>query len=115
MKQNVAQIYEVNYGENEISKDVWDCSKIPGIRMPAIDRKGYSLNFNLYPKFYKECIKRYFRTIITKKSISQCLNIQTALVGFFEAFYEMDYEDGFLKKLSRTDIEKYIFHLNILF
>ena len=113
MMQNAQRVYEsIEYGEDEIIKDIWDCRKIPGVRIPAIDRKGYSLNFNMYPKFYKECMKKYFRTIITKKSISQCINIQTALVGFFEIFYELDYKDGFLKNLTREDIEKYIFHLN---
>ena len=112
MMQNAQKIYEViEDEENEIIKDIWDCRKISGVRIPAIDRKGYSLNFNIYPKFYKECMKKYFRTIITKKSISQCINIQTALIGFFEAFYEMNYTDGFIKNLSREDIEKYIFHL----
>ena len=113
MMQNIQKVYGViEYEDNEVVKDVWDCSKIPGVRIPANDRKGYSLNFNLYPKFYKECMKKYFRTIITKKSISQCINIQTSLVGFFEAFCEMNYEDGFIKNLTREDIEKYIFHLN---
>ncbi len=112
MIENAQKAYEViEYEENEIIKDVWNCRKIPGVRIPANDRKGYSLNFNLYPKLYKECMKRYFRTIITKKSVSQCINIQTALIGFFDAFYEMRYEDGFIKKLTREDIEKYIFHL----
>lgn len=97
---------------DEIEKDIWNCKKIPGIRIPANCEKGYTINFNLYPKFYKECMKRYFRTIITKKSIAQCINIHTALVGFFKMFYEMNYEDGFLKVLTRNDIEKYIFHLN---
>ena len=76
MIQNAQKVYEpFENEENEVIKDIWDCRKIPGVRIPAIDRKGYSLNFNLYPKFYRECMKRYFRTIITKKSISQCINI----------------------------------------
>lgn len=113
MIQSVQKVYEISENEeNEIIKDVWDCRKISGVRIPANDRKGYSLNFNLYPTFYKECMKKYFRTIITKKSVSQCINIQTALIGFFDAFYEMNYGDGFIKELTREDIEKYIFHLN---
>ena len=71
---------------DEIEKDIWDCKKIPGIRIPANCEKGYTINFNLYPQFYRECMKRYFRTIITKKSIAQCINIHTALIGFFEIF-----------------------------
>lgn len=112
MRQNVQRIYEeIKNEEDELIKDIWDCRKIPGVRIPAIDRKGYRLNFNLYPKMYRECMKKYFRTIITKKSISQCLNIQTALIGFFKAFSEMNYKGEFIKNLTREDIEKYIFHL----
>ena len=95
----------------EIEKDIWDCKKVPGVRIPATSAKGYSINFNLYPESYRQCMKRYFRTIITKKSIAQCINIHVALTGFFEIFIEMGYKDGFLKGLTREDVEKYIFHL----
>lgn len=50
---------------NEIEKDIWNCKKITGIRIPANSEKGYVINFNRYPQFYRECLKRYFRTIIT--------------------------------------------------
>lgn len=95
----------------ETEKDIWDCKKVPGVRIPATSAKGYSINFNLYPESYRQCMKRYFRTIITKKSIAQCINIHVALTGFFEIFIEMGYKDGFLKGLTREDVEKYIFHL----
>ena len=95
----------------EIEKDIWNCKNIQGARIPATSTKGYNINFNQYPAFYKECMKRYFRTIITKKSMAQCINIHIALVGFFNCFYEMNYTDGFLKDLQRNDIEKYLFHL----
>lgn len=96
----------------EINKDIWNCLKINGVRVAATRPKGYIINFFRYPKFYKECMKRYFVTIITKKSLSQCLNIYQTLIGFFEIFEELGYKDGFIKELTRNDIEKYIYHLN---
>ena len=95
----------------ETEKDIWDFRKIIGVRIPANDRRGFSINFNVYPKYYRECMKKYFRTIVTKKSVSQCINIHVALNVFFQVFYEMNYQDGFLKSLCRDDIEKYILKL----
>ena len=57
----------------ETEKDIWDFRKIRGVRIPANDRRGFSINFNVYPKYYRECMKKYFRTIVTKKSVSQCI------------------------------------------
>ena len=97
----------------ETEKDVWNCLKIHGTKISATClRKGYSINFLRYPNYYKNCMKRYFRTIITKKSLAHCLNIHIALVSFFENFRELGYTDGFLKELAREDIEKYVFHIN---
>ena len=68
----------------ETEKDVWNCLKIHGTKISATClRKGYSINFLRYPNYYKNCMKRYFRTIITKKSLAHCLNIHIALVSFF--------------------------------
>ncbi len=98
---------------DEIEKDVWNCLKIQGTRTSATcSRKGYTINFLEYPQYYRNCMKRYFRTIITKKSLSQCLNIHVSLVSFFDNFAELGYGAGFLRNLSREDIEKYIVHIN---
>ena len=97
----------------DTEQDVWNCLKIHGTKISATClRKGYSINFLRYPNYYKNCMKRYFRTIITKKSLAHCLNIHIALVSFFENFRELGYTDGFLKELAREDIEKYVFHIN---
>lgn len=101
------------YDIDEIEKDVWNCLKIQGTRISATcSRKGYTINFLEYPQYYRNCMKKYFRTIITKKSLSQCLNIHVSLVSFFKNFAELGYGDGFLRSLSRKDIEKYIIHIN---
>lgn len=97
--------------QEETEKDIWDCFKINGARIPANCKKTSPINFLKYPKYYRECIKRYFRHIITKKSISRCTDIYRALLEFFNIFYELGYDDGFIKNISRSDIEKYLYVL----
>lgn len=100
---------------DETEKDIWDCSKIPGIKISGTGYKSAgnkSLVFTQIPLFYRNCVKKYFRTIITKKSVSHCMNILTTINCFFISFYEMGYNDGFLKMLNRYDIEKYIYHIS---
>ncbi len=58
--------------KEETQKDVWNCMNILGVKMSATTSiHGYSINFLEYPDFYRSCMKRYFRTIITKKSLRQ--------------------------------------------
>ncbi|OSA86488.1 UNVERIFIED_ORG: integrase [Clostridium botulinum] len=94
----------------EFEKDIWDCYKINGAKIPASGLSGgkKSINFTRIPRYYRNCVKRYIRTIITKKSANHCLNILQAIEIFFKTFYEMGYVNGFLKNLSREDMEKYI-------
>lgn len=100
------------YDVEETEKDIWNCLKIKGVRIAAtITCSGYTMNFMEYPTFYRECMKKYFRTIITKKSLRQCFNIHFSMIGFFKIFKELGYKDGFIKNLTREDIEKYIYHL----
>lgn len=97
----------------EFEKDIWNCYKIYGAKIPASGLSGgkKSINFTRIPQYYRNCVKRYIRTIITKKSANHCLNILQAIEVFFITFYEMNYNDGFLKNLKREDIEKYIFEI----
>lgn len=114
-KMNVFKKYIEDFFDEreETQKDIWNCMNILGTKISATaSRKGYTINFFEYPNIYRNCMKRYFRTIITKKSLSQCLNIHVSLVAFFENFKELGYENNFLKNLTRDDIEKYIFHIN---
>jgi site-specific recombinase XerD len=100
--------------EDETQKDIWYYKNIPGARIPASNNRGSlnSIDFTCFPLFYRDFIKRYFRTIVTKKSVSHCQNIYKTLKVFFSEFYEMEYKDGFLKKLQREDIEKYLYRIN---
>ena len=97
----------------ETEKDIWYAKNIPGVKYRATSSSASNkcLNFTLIPDYYKELIKGYFRTIITRKSFSHCYNTLTYLNYFFDSFYSRRYTDGFLENLSRNDIEKYIVNL----
>ncbi|NFB55103.1 integrase [Clostridium botulinum] len=96
----------------ETEKDIWYSKNIKGAKISATsDRKAKSINFNKIPVYYRETVKRYLRTIITKKSWSMCFEIVSKLNYFFEFFYSNNYSNGFIENLSRKDIEKYIFYL----
>ncbi|MBU3106423.1 tyrosine-type recombinase/integrase [Clostridium gasigenes] len=105
------------YDDDETKKDVWFYKKIKGVKIPASDNRGSlnSIDFTCFSVFYRECLKKYFRTIITKKSISHCQNIYKTLKAFFNIFYGMGYTDGFLKELTRADIEKYFYHIKYIY
>lgn len=97
----------------EIEKDIWSPKNIKGAKIPATGVKGsYTrLNFNEIPIYYRVTVKHYFRTIITKRSWSHCLNILVNLKFFFNYFYTSGYTDGFIENLTRNDIEKYLFYI----
>ncbi|WP_338417222.1 tyrosine-type recombinase/integrase, partial [Clostridium botulinum] len=97
----------------ETEKDIWYAKNIKGVRISASqDRKISRLDFTKIPQFYRNTVKDYLRTIITKKSFSYCFNILTVINEFFNIFYEIGYKDGFVKNLNREDIEKYIFKIS---
>ena len=101
----------------ETEKDIWYSKNIKGAKIPATGgrgnaTKGISINFNQIPICYKETVKRYFTTIITKKSWSHCHEILNVINYFFKVFYLNDYTDGFIETLSRKDIEKYLYWIN---
>lgn len=97
----------------ETEKDIWYAKNIQGVKYNASSIKAGNkcLNFMFIPPYYREVVKKYFRTIITKKSFSHCYNILTYLNYFFNSFYKRNYTDGFFENLSREDIEKYIVSL----
>lgn len=110
----VLDFIEKFYDEREeTEKDIWSVSNIPSVKYRATSSKASNkcLNFTFIPNYYRELIKKYFRTIITRKSFSHCYNTLTYLNYFFDSFYSRGYTDSFLENLSRNDIEKYIVNL----
>lgn len=96
----------------ETEKDIWYSKKIKGVKISATsDRKAKSINFNNIPLYYRETVKRYLRTIVTKKSWSHCFEIVSKLNYFFNFFYTNGYSNGFIETLSREDVEKYLFYV----
>lgn len=96
----------------ETEKDIWHSRNIKGVKLSATDnRKANSLNFTKIPIYYRDTVKRYFKTIITKKSWSTCYEYLLRIDYFFNYFYTNNYTDGFLEELCREDVEKYIFHV----
>lgn len=101
---------------DETEKDIWYPKNIKGAKIPAsgASHSNYSsgLDFDRIPMYYKETVKKYFRTIITKMSWTHCKNMLDKLVYFFEYFYSNGYSDGFIENLSRNDMEKYFFYIH---
>lgn len=99
----------------ETEKDVWYSKSIVGAKIPASgsnNAKNNQINFNEIPSYYKDTVKCYLKTIITKKSWSHCNEILSYLRYFFDKFYSNKYTDGFIENLSRKDIENYLYWIN---
>ncbi|NMM64795.1 tyrosine-type recombinase/integrase [Clostridium sp. P21] len=98
----------------ETEKDIWYSKKIKGTKISAsgASSSAYnSINFINLPIYYKETVKKYIRTIITKKSWMTCHNTLKYLKYFFNYFYSNGYYNGFIENLKRNDIEKYLYHI----
>ena len=113
-------IYVLNFfndfydDREETEKDIWYSKNIKGVKIPASGAsiKQKSINFNAIPIYYREIVKRYIRSFITKKSWMTCCNTLKYLNYFFEYFYTNGYKDVFIENLNRNDIEKYLYYVN---
>ena len=103
-------LHEYYEDRDEIQKDVWNIKNIKGARISASVKTG-RLSFQDIPDYYRNDIKRYFATIITRKSYYTCSEYLSTIKFFFKMFYENGYKDGFLENLSRNDVEKYLYWL----
>lgn len=110
--KSICTFFEDFYDDKEeIQKDIWDVRNIKGARVPA-STKTARLDFSDIPKYYREDIKRYFSTIITRKGWGTCAEYMCVTKFFFKEFYGHGYTDGFLEELSREDVEKYLYWLD---
>ena len=99
------------YEEDEKTEnDVWIAVDIPGARLSASEKSGTKriLNFHDVPRHYREMTKRFLRSLVTRRSWSYCCEMLMYIRCFFSVFYEHGYADGFLKRLTRADVEKYL-------
>jgi integrase len=96
--------------EAELAKDIWDARKIPGVRYPA-HRSDHLINFTTIPMQVRPVLKRYFRLLITRYSLSDCCRRLRSLRVFLEFYTPLrPAEDGF-QNLKRSDIEAYLLYL----
>jgi site-specific recombinase XerD len=98
----------------ETEKDIWYSKNIKGAKVPAsgASHSNYNaINFSYMPMYYRETVKKYFKTIITKKSWMTCYHTAKYLSYFFNYFYSSGYDDGFIENLNRNDIEKYLYYI----
>lgn len=93
---------------SEFEKDVWNAVRIPGVKQSAAERRlNHSISFKEIVPNYREVAKRFFSRLIVRRSWSYCNEMLVLVKYFFRAFYEHGYEDGFLEKLNRKDMEQY--------
>ena len=74
----------------ETEKDIWYSKNIKGAKIPASGASHgtyNNINFNTIPIHYREMIKKYFRTIITKKNWSTCQNTLKYITYFLRYLY----------------------------
>lgn len=108
--------FAINFYDDreETEKDIWYSKNIKGAKIPASGANHPNnkiVNFNQIPIYYRNIVKRYLKTIITKKSWNHCFQILNNLNYFFQKFYSNGYCDGFIEDLCREDIEKYLYWL----
>ena len=102
----LADVYDIR---GEMEKDEWRALRIPGARLSAVQRRAKPLlRFTEIPDYYRDAVKRYFRRLVIKRSWSHCSEMLRYIRVFFALFYRNGYGDGFLKKLNRFDIERYL-------
>lgn len=110
LKQGATKFITDYYGDrDEMENDVWRAARIPGTKVSAAGkREKVSINFERIPTYYREMAKRFMSRLVIKRSWSYCVEMMMYIRYFFEIFYAHEYTDGFLERLTRQDIEKYL-------
>lgn len=110
LKHGAAKFITDYYGDrDEMENDVWRAARIPGTKVSAAGkREKVSISFERIPPYYREMVKRFMSRLVIKRSWSYCTEMMMYIRYFFEVFYAHGYTDGFLERLARPDIEKYL-------
>jgi integrase len=110
LKHGVTKLITDYYDDrDEMEKDIWHIASIPGVKVSAAaKRQKHSMSFVKIPPCYREMVKRFMRRLVIKRSWSYCTEMMIYIRYFFGAFYGHGYMDGFLEKLTRPDVEKYL-------
>lgn len=105
-KSLLSSVYDISA---ETDRDIWRAIRIPGARLSAAQKRSAPhLRVGDIPEHYKSAVKRYMRRLVVKRSWSHCSEMLRYIRKFFHAFYRNGYADGFLKQVSRFDIERYL-------
>jgi integrase len=110
LKHGVTRLITDYYGDcDEMGNDVWRAARILGTKVSAAGkREKPSISFERIPAYYREMVKRFMSRLVIKRSWSYCTEMMMYIRYFFEAFYTRGYTNGFLERLARADIEKYL-------
>jgi integrase len=110
LKHGVTRLTTDYYDDrDEMKKDIWYAARIPGTKVSAAGkRQKLSISFAKIPPYYREMVKRFMSRLVIKRSWSYCTEMMMYIRYFFETFYAHAYTDGFLERLTRQDIEKYL-------
>lgn len=110
LKQDVVRFIRDHYDDrDEMEKDVWHAEGIPGVKISAAaKRQKSSMSFVNVPSHYREMVKRFMSRLVIKRSWSYSAEMMVYIRYFFEAFYGHGYTDGFLERLAREDMERYL-------
>ena len=110
LRKQVIAFFRDFYDEREeTEKDIWYALRIPGIKLSAaLKREQPTLKFTEVPEYYRAMVKRFMKRLIIRRSWSYCRETLMYIRYFFKAFYRNGYSDGFLEKLNRRDVEKYL-------
>lgn len=110
LKHGAAKFITDYYGDrDEMENDVWRAARILGTKVSAAGKRGkVSISFERIPLYYREMVKRFMSRLVIKRSWSYCTEMMMYIRYFFKVFYAHGYTDGFLERLARPDIEKYL-------
>ena len=110
LKHGVTKLITDYYGDyDEMENDIWRAARIPGTKVSAAGkRQKSSISFVNIPLYYREMVKRFMSRLVIKRSWSYCVEMMMYIRYFLGVFYDHGYTDGFLEKLTRSDIEKYL-------
>ncbi len=110
LKHGATKVITDYYGDyNEMENDVWRALRIPGVKISAAaKRQKVSISFVEIPTCYREMVKRFMSRLVIKRSWSYCTEMIMYIRYFFKVFYAHGYAEGFLERLARQDIEKYL-------
>jgi integrase len=110
LKHGVTRLITDYYdNRGEMEKDIWHAARIPGTKVSAAGkRQKLSISFERIPLYYREMVKRFMSRLVIKRSWSYCTEMMMYIRYFLEVFYAHGYTDGFLERLARPDIEKYL-------